>query len=140
MAWYEDLQPCDYFGPDFARYLRAVGWLESGHAFPTGRVEAAVYARLIELLKEPWEPGAFVGWHQCDLCQYEGPTGLRNLFVPGPGFAFVAPELIAHYMNAHSYRPPDEFCAAVLECPEMRSLPYFKALLIVARPLVEAKR
>jgi hypothetical protein len=90
------------------------------------------------LLQEPWQPGIFMGFHRCDLCLYEGPSGKRNLFVPSDGFAFVAPELIAHDMNAHGYRPPDEFCAAVLACPEMRSMPYLKALLAAARPLVQA--
>lgn len=138
MAWYEDLTPCDYYGQQCVPCLRAVGWLERGHPFATGRVAAEVYARLVELLKEPWQPGIFMGFHRCDLCLYEGPTGQRNLFVPAGGFAFVAPELIAHYMNAHGYRPPDEFCEAILACPEMRSVAYLKALLAVARPLVQA--
>lgn len=137
MAWYEDLAPCDYFGPDCTPCLRAVGWLEQGRPFPTGKVEVEVYARLLELLKEPWQPSFFMGFHRCELCQYEGETGTRNLFVPADGLAFVAPEMIAHYMNAHGYRPPDEFCAAVLACPPMRSMPYLKAILSVARPLVQ---
>jgi hypothetical protein len=137
MAWYEDLAPCDYYGSACASCLRAVGWLEHGRPFPTGRVDSEVYARLVELLTEPWQPGYFVGFHRCDVCLYEGLSGRRNLFVPAGGFAFVAPELITHYMNAHGYRPPEEFCVAVLACPQMRSMPYLKALLAVARPLVQ---
>lgn len=136
MTCYEDLSQCNYFGPDCSACLRAVGWLEHSRPFPTGRVEADVYTRLIELLKEPWQPETFLGSHRCDLCHYEGPYGNRNLFVPADGFSFVAPELVAHYMNAHGYRPPDEFCAAVLACPPMRSTQYFKSLLAVARPLM----
>jgi hypothetical protein len=101
-------------------------------------VEPAVYARLVELLKQPWEPAIAMGFHRCDLCLYDGPPGKRNLYVPAAGAVFVAPELVTHYMNAHGYRPPDEFCAAVLACPPMRSMTYFKALLVVARPLVQA--
>jgi hypothetical protein len=52
--------------------------------------------------------------------------------------AFVCPELVTHYMNAHGYRPPEEFCRAMLACPPMRSMPYLKALLAGARPLVQA--
>jgi hypothetical protein len=40
-------------------------------------------------------------------------------------------------MNAHSYRPPEEFCAAVLACPPMRSMKYLKAMLTAVRPLVQ---
>jgi hypothetical protein len=138
MAWYEDLAPCDYFGAERAPQLRAVGWLERGRPFPTGTVAAEVYARLVELVKEPWQPGIFMGFHRCDLCMYEGLSGKRNLFVPAGDKAFVCPELVTHYMNAHGYRPPDEFCAAVLACPPMRSMPYLKALLAAARLLVQA--
>jgi hypothetical protein len=91
---------------------------------------------LVELLRNPWQPAICLGFHHCDLCLYEGPPGKRNLFVPTEGMVFVCPELIAHYMNAHGYRPPEEFCAAVLACPAMRSMPYLKALLANARPLV----
>jgi hypothetical protein len=88
MAWYEDLAPCDYYGSACASCLRAVGWLEHGRPFPTGRVDSEVYARLVELLTEPWQPGYFVGFHRCDVCLYEGLSGRRNLFVPAGGFAF----------------------------------------------------
>src|ERR1041384_2740196 len=138
MAWFADLSPCLYFGDEFADMLVAVGWLEQGRPFETGRVEPDVYSKLVELFKQPWEPGTFMGPHGCDLCLYESTLGSRNLFVPTADRAFVCPELITHYMNAHSYRPPDEFCQAVLRCPEMRSKAYLKALLTVARPLVKS--
>ena len=129
MAWFEDLSPCEYFGAEFSRALRAIGWLQTDRPFPTGPVDQKVYVRLVELLKDPWQPGVSMGLHQCDLCLYEGPTGGRNLFVPAEGAVFVCPELVAHYMNAHGYRPPEVFCRAVLACPPMRSMPYLKALV-----------
>ena len=138
MAWYEDLSPFTDFGPSCGSCLQAIGWLERGRPFPTGPVDAAIYTGLVELLRHPWEPIVTMGLHRCDLCLYDGPAGNRNLYVPAESVAFVCPELVAHYMNAHGYRPPDVFCAAVLACPEMRSVPYLKAILAVARPLVEA--
>lgn len=137
MAWYPDLSMCSYFGPEFGACLLAVGWLERGHSFPTGSVDPAVYARLLELLKNPWEPAITLGFHRCDLCLYEGVPGKRNLFIPADGKVLVCPELITHYMNAHAYQPPEEFCRAVLACPAMRSMAYLKALLADARPLVQ---
>jgi hypothetical protein len=139
MAWYEDLAECTYFGSSYSPFLRAVGWLEFGRPFPTGRVDPAVYARLLRLLKNAWQPGIFIGFHRCDLCLYEGQTGKRNLFLPTEKCVYVCPELVTHYMNEHGYRPPDEFRAAVLACPEMRTVPYFKALLAMARPLVKGE-
>ena len=137
MAWYADLSPCDYFAAGCTSFLRAVGWLERGRPFATGPVDAAVYERLVEMFRDPWQPGIFLGFHRCDLCLYEGESGKRNLFVPADGLVFVCPELVTHHMNAHEYRPPEDFCRSVLACPPMRSVPYFKALLACgARPLV----
>jgi hypothetical protein len=138
MAWFADMSPYGYFGAEFTDHLLAVGWLEHGHPFSNGAADPEIYARLVDLLKEPWEPGAFGGFHHCDLCLYEGPKGKRNLFVPAGGVVFVCPELITHYMNAHAYRPPEEFRRAVMACPPMRSIHYLKALLAGVRSLVQA--
>jgi hypothetical protein len=74
-----------------------------------------------------------MGLHECDLCLYQGVADNLNLFIPSGNVVLVAPAMVAHYMNAHGYRPPDEFCAAVLACPPMRSVPYLKALMAGAR-------
>jgi hypothetical protein len=130
MAWFADLAACSYFGQEYATFLRAVGWLARDHTFTTGTVDVSVYSRLVELLQWPWEHGVFVGHHGCELCHYEpGRYGTRNLFVPGDKVVYVCPELITHYMNAHRYAPPQDFCQAVLNCPEMSSRDYFKALI-----------
>ena len=55
--------------------------------------------------------------------------GTSNLYVPFEGGIFVSPSLIAHYIDAHDYTPPEVFQAAVLECPPMRSMAYLKAIL-----------
>ena len=139
MAWFADLSPCTYFGEECATSLRSVGWLERGRPFVTGAVNSEVFVRLVEIIKDPWQPPFFAGFHRCDLCLYEGDSaGVKNVFIPGDGVVFVCPELIAHYMNAHWYRPPDEFCRAVLSCPAMRSVLYLKALLANGvKPLVQ---
>lgn len=127
MAWIEDLSPVTGYKADFL----AIGWLERGKPFATGPVDEAVYVRLVEMVKDPWRPRWItMGFHRCDLCLYEGThSSRRELYIPADGFLFVCPELIVHYMNAHWYRPPDEFCRAVVTCPPMRSMPYLKALL-----------
>jgi hypothetical protein len=133
MTWYADESPCDYFvafGPDGTASLRAIGWLERGQPFGVGSVNREVYDRLKHLLADPWQPGVFMGPHECDLCRYEpGARGYKNLFIPADGFLYVCPELILHYMNAHGYAPPDHFCKCVLACPEIRSMEYRRAIL-----------
>jgi hypothetical protein len=39
------------------------------------------------------------------------------------------PSLAAHYILAHGYAPPPQFCEAVLRCPPMRSKEYFEAII-----------
>jgi hypothetical protein len=51
------------------------------------------------------------------------------LYVPGESVIYVTPASISHAIDAHGYLPPEEFCRAVMACPPMRSVPYFKALL-----------
>ena len=141
MAWYADLEPCDYFTPETAERLRAVSWLERGKPFATGEVTEAFFEKLCQLLQNPWNPVYCAGVHFCDLCQFSGNGSAQwrdynissvssaCLFVPAAGFLYVSPTNIAHYIDAHGYRPPDEFCDAVLQCPAMRSMAYLKAIL-----------
>ena len=56
--------------------------------------------------------------------------GARNLFVPGEGLIYVAPSMVAHYIDAHAYEPPAVFWEAVMKCPEMRSEAYRKVLIL----------
>ena len=94
MAWFADLSPCTYFGEECATSLRSVGWLERGRPFATGAVNSEVFVRLVEMVKDPWQPVFFAGVHFCDLCLYEGNSaGVKNVFIPGDGVVFVCPEL-----------------------------------------------
>src|SRR5262245_36684941 len=131
MTWYEDLSPCDYFpAPTARQFLRAVGWLDCGHQYRTGSAPREVFIRLKSLLAKPWQPIVCLGGHSCELCRLESEaTGHKNLFVPGDGILYVCPELILHYMIAHHYCPPDEFCQAVLRCPDCDSMEYRKLVL-----------
>ena len=131
MTWYADLSECDYFfSPESARVLRAVGWLERGREYSQGETPGKVYDRLVELLKDPWQPFMLAGPHECSLCSsHRGICGVANLFVPGSGFLYVCPELITHYVDVHGYVPPLDFCRAVLDCPDTQSAEYQGLLL-----------
>jgi len=109
--------------------LRSVGWL-GADAFPTGSTDEAVYRRLVALLVDPFQPTAAAGFHGCSVCQFEPASrGSNNLFVPGTSIIYVCTELIVHYVNAHRYAPPTEFCTAVVTCPDTRSMEYKQKLL-----------
>ena len=55
--------------------------------------------------------------------------GSTNVFVPGAGVVYAAPELILHYIDEHQYQPPLDFCDALLRCPPMGTVTYLDALL-----------
>jgi hypothetical protein len=141
VAFFEDLSPCDDFGEECSAQLVAVGWLERRQAYARGEVDDTFVEKLIRLLVDPWEPFVAAGGHHCEFCRltggpaslvYEGMTvtlGAANLFVPADGFLYVAPSLIAHYIDAHEYAPPPEFREAVRSCPSTRSMEYRRAIL-----------
>jgi|HubBroStandDraft_6_1064221.scaffolds.fasta_scaffold334625_2 hypothetical protein len=132
--------------------LRAVGWLARWHDYARGEVSAEFMGALVGLLVEPWQPLEYDGVHQCPFCRFTGGPGTvrfgfttvsvgnSNLFVPAKDVIYVAPSLIAHYVDAHDYAPPEQFQQAVLTCPAMRSFAYLKAIRERSRSLVAARR
>jgi hypothetical protein len=123
----EDLHPLTD-APAQARQL-AVGWLEQGRPHAMGQVAPEVVEALRALSVNAWAAAESLGVHFCSLCA-PGPAavGRRELYIPGAGCVYVAPELLVHYIVDHGYAPPQEFCAAVLACPAMGSPAYFAAL------------
>jgi len=89
-----------------------------------------------------------MGSHECEFCP-EAPRdleeyyqrhkierdglvvdfGASNFYVPADGCIYVAPSMIAHYVDVHSYEPPAVFWEAVMNCPEMASETYKQALI-----------
>ena len=150
MAHFQDLSDCLYLPGSEGLGFKAVGWLERGQDYAKGVVSPEFFEKLLMLLQNPWAgPLAAAGVHACDLCRFSGSraefdcyfgkvsfrhyrfTGVGNgfLFIPSDGKLFVSPSSVAHYIDAHEYCPPPEFQAAVMDCPEMRSPAYLRALL-----------
>ncbi len=138
MAYYADLSPRPYFDSEMADNRVAVGWLDAAHPYAQGKVSESFLDKLIDLLVKPWAPMYLLGHAEClwwgvdDDARYNGSSavvGTPNLFVPGDGFLYAAPSMIAHYILAHTYAPPAEFCEAVLRCPPMRAPEYFEAIV-----------
>ena len=134
--YYADLTQCrdlETFAQFAGRTLLAVGWLEPGHVFPQGTPDVALAATLAKYAPA-YGVGFFSGSHHCGFCvsarngAFRGaPEGWRNLFfqVPGQDAIIVVPELIAHYIEAHGYQPPELFRDAVAWRPplELGALP-----------------
>ena len=133
--------------------LRAVGWLEQGHTFKTGRSSAAFTKALHAHLTHPFGVWDFMGSHQCSLCPTDegvhgrlqvsadgqsyvlqqlskatAPCGNGELYIPTKELCYVAPVLILHYVEAHNYSPPQEFSAALLMCPPQHSTEYLELI------------
>jgi hypothetical protein len=143
MAAIRDLSILEYLPCSAGLGLIAIGWLEQGRPFSTGKVSKKFFTALCDLLQKHWSvPVAFAGVHFCSLCQFTGGkssyewsgvrfsgASCRELFVPRNGLVYVAPENIAHYVDAHRYAPPRDFQEAVLKCPEIGSKTYIDQLL-----------
>ena len=129
MTYIADLSICDYFGDDHGGHLVAVGWLDGGHEYPTGKMERGDYEHLERLLKDPFQPFVYMGIHECNICQFNGAGGTYNIFLPDDGDILVAPELILHYINCHGYLPPERFIRAMKQLSTTRNMAYKKKLL-----------
>jgi hypothetical protein len=140
VASINDLDVCSYL-PLECDALLAVGWLGRDTKFVTGSVSDQFIQKLKELCSNPWEPVASIGFHSCELCQYDAPRFSSNVFIPFQGNIFVAPVAIIHYITTHWYLPPAVFYEAVIACLSMNSLEYKKAILTNGgRNLINSKK
>jgi len=126
--YFRDLTPYEYGREDPRPDVLNIGWLSREHAFEWGEAESEFVLALRRLVASP--VNLYRGMHLCEFCP-EPPvvlsarghrtidpppdiTGNGEVRVPGRGVTYVAPVLIAHYVEVHSYVPPREFVDAVL--------------------------
>jgi hypothetical protein len=127
--FFADLTPYEYGYETPRRNVLNVGWLARGHVFPKGEVPDHFVSALRRLAASP--ENLFRGYHACEFCPdppiLVGPTGRRIDNPPGEtmgngeiriagsrGRIYVAPVLVAHYVQAHNYLPPADFIRAVM--------------------------
>jgi hypothetical protein len=113
-------------------FIRAVGWLSAAEPFATGDARPEFVTKLRTLATE-WGASTVAlgwpvacGWHTCELCGTFRASG--NFGVPGDRVLYVAPEMVAHYVETHRYAPPDAFIDAVLACPRADTAEYALAV------------
>jgi hypothetical protein len=101
-----------------------VGWLDDTRDYNTAEPSSLFLEKLTKILEEVGEFDAHVnpirGTHTCNLCgerKFESHfLGSSELWIPATkvGNLYAAPSLIVHYIDAHNYKPPEEFIDAVL--------------------------
>jgi hypothetical protein len=137
-------QPMSWF-PEMSRqsmvaegdHVRAVGWLSSRQPYTRATVPTDFLARLREFVQLSSASAdalyfpAFAGLHTCEFCGKDHDS--RNFGVPSGDLLFVAPAMIAHYIEQHGYCPPMEFISAVVASP----LPNTPAYVAVCSPFRE---
>lgn len=122
---------------DHGNHVRAIGWLSADQPFTTGDVPTEFPRRLRIFCENSAECGKELSWpfamgvHECELCGEFWSGG--NIGVPAGELLFVAPEMVAHYVDRHGYRPPEDFIAAVLACPLPGSEEYSQAVEALRR-------
>ncbi len=100
-----------------------VGWL--GSSVPSG--EVAVPEKCHEILTHLINyhvPAVCMGSHQCGVCgastecsEQADIGGNGEIYFPAgedTSRIFTSPTMILHYIHAHSYSPPEKFCAALI--------------------------
>lgn len=133
MAYFGDLTPFTYSerdSSDLDRTMLNVGWLSKDHTFSKRKADQAFANALRQIASKP--KNLYRGSHLCEFCPapeaYISPGGLR-MIKPLPDTAgngeihvrgkdnvlYVAPVLIAHYVEIHDYAPPDAFISAVMD-------------------------
>jgi hypothetical protein len=130
--WYEDLIECNSFSYDERlNGLTAVGWLEKYKQFPTGKTKKHIYTKLCKLVvkAELWGISHWMGYHECNIYQFQGFLNNGEICIPHENKIYVSPLSIVHYINAHNYKPPEEFCEAIKKCPPLGSQSYKQKMI-----------
>ena len=127
--FFRDLSPYSYIPRHHTENALNVGWLSSEYSFPVGSTSLEFRQGLSELATEPVNLCA--GSHDCEFCSpsitgfffwrrrpaksHSVPRGNGEIRVPAAhgNTIYVAPQLVAHYVEAHNYLPPPEFVEAV---------------------------
>jgi hypothetical protein len=121
--YFEDLTPYEYLSENAA--LVNVGWLDGSHPFVTGTLANSERDALVELARE--SQNLTRGYHYCELCDADSPIrvhrsdgsgmevrlGNGEIHVPGDGVVYSAPTMVIHYIDQHSYLPPEQFRRAL---------------------------
>ncbi|MGI5425560.1 hypothetical protein [Streptomyces sp. CA-179760] len=132
MAFFDDLSPYEYLPATVPGNVQAlnVGWLDERHPYATGAVSVGFLDALSLLARDAGQVRTR-GWHDCPISHVGGEVaypvaydmsdgevylgGAEIRVVSKTGEWLIAPDLVLHYVAAHSYSPPIDFVDAVME-------------------------
>jgi hypothetical protein len=137
MPYFEDLTKFSYHEKASVKNVINVGWLSKNHDFPVGKIALLAIHIIKNLVESP--VNKFRGVHYCEFCPppikekidgfisyktiRECPFGNGEIHVLGAnGVTYIAPTLIAHYIEEHNYTPPQEFIDSVIRMSEKREV------------------
>ena len=127
MTYFADGSRYTYSPSESEESLVNIGWLDGSMPFSSGEVAR----ELMDVLREICRAGVnrMRGYHQCNLCAPSSSpvAAVRVASVNGDFFVgdaeiritgsdgtrYASPNMIVHYVEAHGYRPPDDFLEAV---------------------------
>ena len=131
MTYFPDGSPYAYLAEVRDENAVNIGWLDGGIPYSTREVPVTFVRRLRDICRSGVNRTR--GLHQCNLCPADQGTtwppsattirasagdyvvGGAEIRVPGrEGIVYASPDMIIHYVEAHGYRPPDDFIEAVL--------------------------
>jgi hypothetical protein len=94
-----------------------IGWLSHRHEFPTGSIDDEI----LNKLRAYPIVNRCRGFHPCDFCE-ENVFGNGEIHViSNGGVEFRSPQMLIHYIEFHSYLPPQPFLDAVIGLPVSRN-------------------
>lgn len=127
MSYYPDLTPYNY--RHYSEKELNIGWLQKDKEFTVGEVPEGFLDKL-----KSFEENRFFktkGMHFCELCQENHSSSDEIRVVSNNGQVYASPTLIGHYIESHSYLPPQEFIEAVMDGPEPSSEEYSQIIALM---------
>lgn len=107
--------------------LVTIGWMDAPHPIPRGDVKPRDFVRLEKLIHYGWTFEEQEGTHSCTfcfgdpdaepirrmVCGHYHVLGWRHVVMPGKRRLYLVSDQILHYVEAHYYKPPDQFLRAL---------------------------
>jgi len=93
-----------------------IGWLDPPTAEPTlGETSSNFKSKIDEICtSKKYIYERFMGHHDCPICGDAWSSKTIQIKDPNSGKKYYFPDMVAHYVVEHQYKPPQEFIDAVL--------------------------
>lgn len=117
MTWCPELGNTDHDRGYWQPNAKYVGWLDPHKEWPRrGYTTPEFQDRLLAICVHALAAEVHMGPHFCQFCTHDHASGNMTFLIEraGGGIRYHFPELLAHYVIQHGYKPPQEFIDAVM--------------------------